>query len=176
MTENVHDKPELTYSKRNIELRRDKILALSSRGMSQQSIADQLGVSQAVVSLDLQYLSCKAQENLKDHIEQRIPTQYQRCEVGLNQVLEKLWEIAESTHDNKEKIQSYGLITNTYKCILDLSTDGATIQSAMKWIAKKKAELVKPSEQEENEQIDNLQQQEESEEEASESASEEEVS
>lgn len=154
MSENVNN-PELIYSKRNIELRRDKVLSLFSRGMSQQVIADTIGVSQSVVSLDLQYLSCKAQENIKTHIEVRIPVTYQRCESGLTQLLLRLWELSETTNDVKERIQCYNIIANTYRYLKELSTDEATINKALEFIDKQSA-IIKKEEKEKVEKEDDI--------------------
>lgn len=120
--------------------------------MSQQAIADTIGVSQSVVSLDLQYLSCKAQENIKTHIEERIPVTYQKCESGLNQILQKLWEISESTTDIKEKVQCYNIIANTYKYLKELSTDEATINKALEFIDKQSAVIKKEAIEDEEEE------------------------
>lgn len=136
-----------------IELRRGKTLELVARGIRQTDIAKRLNVSEATVSLDLQYLSCQASENIKTHIEERIPMSYQKCESGLNQVLQKLWEMSESTDDVKEKTQCYSIISNTYRYLKELSTDEATINKALEFIDKqsKVKEKVKENEEQEEE-------------------------
>jgi hypothetical protein len=41
----------------------------------------------------LSYLNKQAQENLKTHIQERLPEQYQKCMNGLQQVLKIGWNI-----------------------------------------------------------------------------------
>jgi predicted transcriptional regulator len=60
---------DLKYEKANIELRRGKVLELLSKGHSQTEIAKTLNVSNALISLDLQYIKEKAQKELETHIE-----------------------------------------------------------------------------------------------------------
>ena len=47
------------------------------------------------VNRDLSYLSQQAQDNLRTHIQQRLPEQYQKCKTGLNQALKVGWDIVQ---------------------------------------------------------------------------------
>src|SRR5215204_2410537 len=78
MNEEV-DTPNLKYTKELVSMRRAKVLELSAQGLTQVEIGRQLSVSQAVVSLDKQYLRETAQTKIKTHIEERIPTQFEEC-------------------------------------------------------------------------------------------------
>jgi len=79
-----------------IEWRRAKVLELSSQGRSQREIADIIHIGIGTVNRDLSYLNKQAQDNLKTHIQQRLPEQYQKCINGLNQVLKIGWNIVNS--------------------------------------------------------------------------------
>ena|ERR687895_2938251 len=59
---------DLKYDKINIELRRGKVLELLAKGNSQTEIAKALNVSNALISLDIQYLREQAQKELETHI------------------------------------------------------------------------------------------------------------
>jgi Trp operon repressor len=88
-----HLSSKLTYGKEAIEWRRAKVLELSSQGRSPREIADIIHVGIGTVNRDLSYLNKQAQENLKTHIQERLPEQYQKCINGLQQVLKIGWNI-----------------------------------------------------------------------------------
>ena len=48
---------------------------------------------EATVSRDISSLRQQAQINLKTHINDKLPEEYQNCMVGINQVLKICWEI-----------------------------------------------------------------------------------
>jgi transcriptional regulator len=66
---------------------RAKVLELFSQGHNQIQIATTLQVDRSIVSRDMAYLRQKAHENLKTHIQDILPEEYQNCMVGINQVL-----------------------------------------------------------------------------------------
>jgi hypothetical protein len=88
----------------------------------------------------MQYLSCKAQENIKTHL-QRIPKQYEECHMGLKMTLRRAWEISNNSTKTTEVLQALSLCSDTYGKIMDLTTDGTTLQQAMDFISKKKGRL-----------------------------------
>ena len=67
--------------------RRNKIQQLLVRGYSQWDIADELQIDQSTVSRDIQCIRQEAQENLKSHIQNKLPEEYERCLTGMIQVL-----------------------------------------------------------------------------------------
>lgn len=69
------------------------MLELSSKGHSGTDIAKILQVDKSLVSRDIIFLRQKAQENLKSHIQDRLPEEYQRCLTGINQILKFSWRI-----------------------------------------------------------------------------------
>ena len=92
------------YTQELIELRRSKVLELMAQSVPQHEIAKQLGVSHSTISLDQQYLRCAAQQNLKTHIEERIPAQFEECQAGLKLVLRKAYNIVETSTRPQEVI------------------------------------------------------------------------
>jgi IS30 family transposase len=122
------------YDKENIELRRGRVLELAARGMSQIQIAKELNVSNSTISLDLQYTKCKAQEHLQTHIQDTVVLQWEKTMSGLQQVLQKVWDIAEHSTKTSEKLEAYGLINTCYKYINDMSTDSTIISKALKFV------------------------------------------
>jgi hypothetical protein len=81
----------LSSSVNSLEWRRSKVLELSSQG--QPEIARILQISQPTVNRDIGYLRGQARQNLRHHIHQVVPEEYQNCMTGINQVLKICWEI-----------------------------------------------------------------------------------
>ncbi|MFL6317413.1 MAG: hypothetical protein ACJ71J_04520 [Nitrososphaeraceae archaeon] len=67
-----------------IELRRDRVLELTSQGCSQRQIENMLQVSHGTVNNNQMYLIQKAKENIKNYIDEWLPEEYEKCMVGLN--------------------------------------------------------------------------------------------
>ena len=88
-----------TKTQQQIEWRREKVLELSSQGHSQRDIADKLNVNKSIISRDMAYLKQQANENLKTHIQDKLPEEYQNCMVGINQVLKICWEIVNKSRN-----------------------------------------------------------------------------
>jgi hypothetical protein len=55
----------------------------------------QVGIS--TINRDAIFLRQQAQENLQNHIQQKLPEEYQCCLTGMNQVLKLSWQIANNT-------------------------------------------------------------------------------
>jgi hypothetical protein len=128
------------------------VLELSSQGNSQPEISRTLQISLGTVNKDLSYLRQLAQENLKTHIQQKLPEEYQRCLTGMNQVLKLSWQIANNntsnqngqdhndnintitTGDDRTRLQALSLINDCYKYIMDLTTNGVVITEAIKFV------------------------------------------
>jgi predicted transcriptional regulator len=117
---------------KQIQWRRTKVLELSSQGNTQSDIAKTLHVGEATVSRDISSLRQQAQINLRTHINDKLPEEYQNCMTGINQVLKICWEIVNKSRnmnndngngqtmtviDNKTVLQALALINdcNKYK-------------------------------------------------------------
>jgi hypothetical protein len=85
---------DFKFSKELVELRRAKVLELVAQAVPQ---TQKLGVSPATISLDMQYLRESAKSNIRNHIEERIPAQFEECQTGLKLILRKTYEIVEKT-------------------------------------------------------------------------------
>jgi Trp operon repressor len=122
------------HQHQQIEWRRTKVLELSSQGHSQREIAAIIHVGIGTVNRDLSYLSKQAQNNLKTHIQQRLPEQYQKCVTGLNQVLKISWNVVNSDSCSPaNRLQALALINDSYKYLKDLITNGVVIMDAIKY-------------------------------------------
>ena len=130
------------------------MLELSSQGNSQPEISRTLQISLGTVNKDLSYLRQLAQENLKTHIQDKLPEEYQNCMTGINQVLKICWEIVNKSKninddngqtvtmtDNKIVLQALALINDCYKYIMDSTTNGFVITDAIKFVHTNKEKL-----------------------------------
>jgi FixJ family two-component response regulator len=75
-------------SKYGLEWRRNMVLEFISQGRTEREIAQILKVGNGTVHRDVAFLNKQAHDNLKYHINQRVPQQYQRCCNGLKDGLE----------------------------------------------------------------------------------------
>ena len=85
-----------------LQWRRNKVLELSSQGRSQPEIATILKVGLGTLSRDIHYLREQSRDNLKCHINDRLPEEYQSCMTGLKQVLKLSWDIANKSRNNND--------------------------------------------------------------------------
>jgi transcriptional regulator len=114
-----------------IEWRRAKVLELSNQGRSQREIADIIHVGIGTVNRDLAYLSKQDQESLKTHIQERLLEEYQKCMAGINQVLKICWNIVnKDSTDEKIKLQAIAIINESYKYLMDLTTNRVVVTDA----------------------------------------------
>jgi hypothetical protein len=120
------------------------VLELNSQGLNQTEISHQLKVDQSVISRDFKFLREFARKNVETHLQEKLPEEYQLCMTGLNQVLKKSWEIANSkssTMDDKTKLQALSLANECYKYKMDLVTNGGLISDAIRFVKKTDFEI-----------------------------------
>ena len=121
--------------RQSLEWRRSKVVELNSQGYSQPETAKILQVSLGTVNRDLSIVRQQARKNLEIHIQEKLPEEYQRCLTGLNQVLKTCWYIVnKSGTDDKTKLQATAIINDSYKYIMDLTTNGVVITDAIKYV------------------------------------------
>jgi hypothetical protein len=116
-----------------IEWRRGRVLELSSQGRTEREIATILKVGKTTVDRDLAFLNKQAQDSLKTHIQEKLPEQYQKCMNGLQQVLKIGWNIVHSDSSTAvNRLQALALVSDSYKYLMDLTTNGVVITDAIK--------------------------------------------
>ncbi|MDQ3903179.1 MAG: hypothetical protein M3247_06035 [Thermoproteota archaeon] len=94
---------------KEISWRRSKIIELRGYGLSQAEIAKQLQVSEASISLDMQYLREQTKETIKEYATEYLPAQYQICLAALDTILQNAFVIQQRSNDNREKLQAMQL-------------------------------------------------------------------
>ena len=150
---------------KQIQWRRAKVLELSSQGNTQTDIAKTLHVGEATISRDISSLRQQAQINLRTHINDKLPEEYQNCMVGINQVLKICWEIVNKSRnvnndngngqtvtmtDNKVVLQALALINDCNKYKMDLTTNGVVITDAIKFVQTNKERLTMSAKEEDD--------------------------
>ena len=120
-----------------IEWRRSKVVEMRARGMSQAEIAHELQVSEASISLDMQYLREQAKGTIREYVTEHLPEQYQVCLVALDSVIKRAFDIIETSDDNREKLQAMQLFKYTHLTKLELLSNATTIDSALSYIRNK---------------------------------------
>jgi Cu/Ag efflux pump CusA len=125
--------------KDSIELRRFKVQELLVKGYNHYEIADTLQIPGSTISGDIQYIRQQAQENLHEHIQERLPEEYQSCLTGINRILRLTLDIAEkpTTTDDKTKLQALALANECYKAKLDLTTNSVVVTDTISMLKNK---------------------------------------
>ncbi len=138
--------------------RRNKVQEFLIKGLNQTQISNTLKISEFTISKDVQFLKQRAKESMKEHLEVRLPIEYQYCMAGINQILKTSWEIAGgfdindnddnssktcNMEDSKTRLQALALANDCYKYKMDLVTNGVVITDAIKFVQQKKEELSK---------------------------------
>jgi predicted transcriptional regulator len=117
-------------------------LELTAQGYNTVEIAEMLGVSRPLISLDLQYLREQAKENIKLYVDEKLPSEYEKCLVGLKTILTEAWKIAKNSTDGREKVQALSLAKDCYSKIEDLLTSVGAVSDAMKFVEDVKSKRI----------------------------------
>lgn len=124
-----------------ISYRRAQISRMLVLGMSQENMSKQLGVSQPVISRDIAFLDTAAAEQLKMHVQKKLPHIHLICARGIDDVIKTAWGIVASAKNDYVKIHALNLIHAAYITKQNLSTDGTVINNALELINKTKDDL-----------------------------------
>jgi hypothetical protein len=101
-----------TPKREHIEWRRNQVLEFASQGRTEREIAQILKVGNGTVHRDIAYLNKQALDNLRYHIQERLPAQYLKCQNGLDQVLKMAWNmIITDSINQSDKLQALSLIS-----------------------------------------------------------------
>lgn len=87
-----------------LQWRRSKVVEMRSRGLNQLEIAQQLQVSEASISLDMQFLREQAKKSISEYVTEHLPTAYQVTLCALDSIIKHAYQIFQTSRDNREKI------------------------------------------------------------------------
>jgi len=105
--------------------------------MTHGEIAHELQVLRTLITSDIQYLRNQAKESIREYVTEYLPEQYQICLRALDTILKHAFEILQSTHDNREKLQAMEVFKDTHLVKLELLSNATTIDSALEYIRSK---------------------------------------
>jgi len=116
--------------KENAELRRDWVQTLLVRGNTQWEIAKSLEVSQSTISRDIQWIRSVAKKELKDTVEKKLPEEYLKHLVGINEVLRHDWDIALSGESSeKTQLEALQFVIECSKHKMDVISNPPLLKS-----------------------------------------------
>jgi predicted transcriptional regulator len=146
------NRPKKELKEDAIDLRRERILELTSQGYSQRQIASMLSIASGTVANDQIYLRQKAKENIKKYVDERLPEEYEKCLVGITSILREAWNTSKQEDiDNRERIQALSLAKECYSMKLDLLTNATVVDDAIRFVSQKSETRLKPSSSNSNE-------------------------
>jgi transposase len=150
LTSNVdNSSPEiqLKYSRQNIQLRRAEVLRLQAMGESESSIARSLGVSQAIISLDVQFLRSQARNKIAEHLD-HLGYEMEKVLTDLDILIKTAYSWLNAPQFNttttvKDRTMIISLISNLYNMKWQLLTDKDpdAIHHAAQYVTKAKEKL-----------------------------------
>jgi len=120
--------------KKAMEWRRNQVLELSSKGLTQSDIARTLQVNVSTICRDIYFLTQQSKENIRKYIDERLPAEYERCLVGLTSILKEAWITASKTEDKREKLQALSLAKECYSMKLELLTNATVVDDAIRFV------------------------------------------
>jgi hypothetical protein len=109
-----------------IQLRRDRVLELHSKGLTQSEIAVKLNYAQQTISKDIAYLKQKSMENLRLHY-QELPYQREQALSNLYSIRKEAWALLEQIKDDRLKANLYVILKDINEAILDVLAAGDLI-------------------------------------------------
>src|SRR5688572_9658278 len=83
----------IPHSQKEIRERREKILLLMSRGLSQQDIARELKTTRQTIIRDMKAINDYTNESLNDLARATLATMHYSCITGINEILKECWRI-----------------------------------------------------------------------------------
>ncbi len=124
-----------------IEQRRMAVLELLSKGYNQAEVADRLKYSKSCISNDVRILKESARENFRHIVEHELPYQYKVAEAGLQYVKKQASTIADSTSDERIRLQALTLFKEVDNDLLNLYNSGEVLDEALQYVEARKEEL-----------------------------------
>jgi hypothetical protein len=127
-----------------LEWRRGKVQELSIKGFGITEISQVLKIPKSTIARDIEYLREAANENIRNHIQKKLPFEYSKCISGLEEIIKESWILAHSAEklgNTRDKLQSLALIKDTYNTKMDLLTNASLLQNSIKYVQETKENL-----------------------------------
>jgi DNA-binding CsgD family transcriptional regulator len=110
--------------------RRQKILALKAKGLTESEIAQTLGISQSTISRDIQHAKNESKRFLDDLAKDLFVFEYQQCLEGMDQTRRELWLLYhDQNSSDKTKATVLSLLIDLYERRFRMLSEGPTVVS-----------------------------------------------
>jgi hypothetical protein len=137
------NRPKSDLREEAIDIRRERVLELTTKGYNQRQIASMIQVSKTTIVYDQLYLKTKAKDNMKKYVDDTLPAEYEKCLNGISLVLREAWNIYQNEESRgTHRIQALYLAKECYGIKIDLLTNTEIVNDASRWILEKKKELL----------------------------------
>lgn len=104
-----------------IESRRAKVIALYSKGLTQDEVAKELAVDQATVSRDLQEIRKQSRKVVEQQVTDEALFEFSRWTAGLDQMARVAWKMAEGENSSEAtKLRSLEFLRDCYNARLHM--------------------------------------------------------
>lgn len=87
------------------------------------------------INRDLAILRQQSRENIKKYIDEKLPSEYEKCLLGIDAILKESWITAQQTESNRDKLAALGLAKEAYSMKMDLLTNASVIDDSIRFIA-----------------------------------------
>lgn len=121
--------------------------------MSQTEIANKLQFDKSTISLDVSYLRKQAKEKIRHLIEDRLPLEFEKSLLSLEQLKQKAWAIMEKDSvDERTKLQAIEVVMACGAQTMDLLTHVGVIQHSLDFVDSSNKKLDSMSTEEKKQQ------------------------
>jgi hypothetical protein len=77
----------------------------------------------------------QSKENIKKYVDEKLPSEYEKCLIGLTAILNEAWTTSEEALDRREKIQALSLAKECYSMKIDLLTNATVVDDAIRFVS-----------------------------------------
>jgi hypothetical protein len=114
---------------RRVEARRNKVMSLLAKYISEEEIAKLCGVDQATISRDIKALKLSAAKWVYDLARSDLAYFYKQSIDGINEVTKEAWRIYYESISHKTKLQALGEIRECNQSVFNLFNQGPGIMN-----------------------------------------------
>lgn len=125
----------LQMKRKDLEWRRDKVIELYCEGRNRSAIAKILHTNYLTVHRDLHFRMQQTKDKAQGYLDKKLPFELEVCRVGLDKVLEKVWEFINNNESSeKSKLQALSLAKDCYTTRLELLVNEIDVHRSMELI------------------------------------------
>lgn len=131
-----------------IAWRREKVLTLRAKGYTYDKIVQTLkaghpdvAISHGTIANDLQTIKEQVNAELDQWVTKELPMAHRLALQGIMEVIRSAWELADSTRDEKTRLQALGLVKDAYVTQKDFLSNSSVLNKTIRWIEWAKKEL-----------------------------------